>query len=340
MMHERKKYFLTLAVITALMNTSYAGVAAAEEADSQQAVEQVQTRDVVVTASRTEQLVKEAPAAVEVVTRDDIDKMGAENLAQALKLAAGINIMENGMVGQQVSLRGMKTNQTLIMIDGRRIRTEETDQTANYYELQRIDMNNVERIEIVRGAVSSLYGADAMGGVINIITKTPDKEQTTVSADWTSRQSDIGFRYASGKLDKWDFALSYKHAKYRQLNTDESSTGTTTGVMPTWPIAAGGTTSYTKVDNSATKTSNMFGEKDYFNLKADYEIDKKKKLTFFLDYMREDMKSTETSTGTTVYTFPTVVLTPLHMLYHGGTASNTISLGVVVPLSKMLIMIM
>jgi len=131
MMHERKKYFLTLAVITALMNTSYAGVAAAEEADSQQGVEQVQTRDVVVTASRTEQLVKEAPAAVEVVTRDDIDKMGAENLAQALKLAAGINIMENGMVGQQVSLRGMKTNQTLIMIDGRRIRTEETDQTAN-----------------------------------------------------------------------------------------------------------------------------------------------------------------------------------------------------------------
>lgn len=194
MMHKRKKYFLTLAVITALMNTSYAGVAAAEEADSQQVVEQIQTRDVVVTASRTEQLVKEAPAVVEVVTRDDIDKMGAENLAQALKLAAGINIMENGMVGQQVSLRGMKTNQTLIMIDGRRIRTEETDQTANYYELQRIDMNNVERIEIVRGAVSSLYGADAMGGVINIITKTPYKEQTTVSADWTSRQSDIGFR--------------------------------------------------------------------------------------------------------------------------------------------------
>lgn len=189
MMHKRKKYFLTLAVITAMLNTSYAGVAAAEEADSQPAVEQVQTRDVVVTASRTEQLVKEAPAAVEVVTRDDIDKMGAENLAQALKLAAGINIMENGMVGQQVSLRGMKTNQTLIMIDGRRIRTEETDQTANYYELQRIDMNNVERIEIVRGAVSSLYGADAMGGVINIITKTPDKEQTTVSADWTIGQA-------------------------------------------------------------------------------------------------------------------------------------------------------
>ena len=50
----------------------------------------------------------------------------------------------------------MSTNQTLILIDGRRIRTEDTSQTANYYELQRINMDDVERIEIVRGSVSSL----------------------------------------------------------------------------------------------------------------------------------------------------------------------------------------
>lgn len=187
MMHERKKYFLTLAVITAMMNTSYAGVAAAEEADSQQAVEQVQTRDVVVTASRTEQLAKEAPAAVEVITREDLDKMGAENLAQALQLAIGIDVSENGMVGNSVAIRGAKSNQTLIMVDGMRIRTENTDQTANNYELQRVNMADVERIEIVRGATSSLYGADAMGGVINIITKTPDKASKSVFADYTTK---------------------------------------------------------------------------------------------------------------------------------------------------------
>lgn len=171
MMHKRKKYFLTLAVITALLNTSYAGVAAAEEADSQQAVEQVQTRDVVVTASRTEQLVKEAPAAVEVITREDLDKMGAENLAQALQLAIGIDVSENGMVGNSVVIRGAKSNQTLIMVDGMRIRTENTDQTANNYELQRVNMADVERIEIVRGATSSLYGADAMGGLLILLPR-------------------------------------------------------------------------------------------------------------------------------------------------------------------------
>lgn len=257
MMHERKKYFLTLAVITALMNTSYAGVAAAEAADSQQAVEQVQTRDVVVTASRTEQLVKEAPAAVEVISREDLDKMGAENLAQALQLAIGIDVSENGMVGNSVAIRGAKSNQTLIMVDGMRIRTENTDQTANNYELQRVNMADVERIEIVRGATSSLYGADAMGGVINIITKTPDKASQSVFADYTTKQADVGFRVATGQLGKWASSFSYKRSDVHHLDINGSGT--------------------------------QYGTKDYFNVKTKYKIDDKKSLSFFLDYMNEDL---------------------------------------------------
>lgn len=257
MMHKRKKYFLTLAVITALLNTSYAGVATAEEADSQQAVEQVQTRDVVVTASRTEQLVKEAPAAVEVITREDLDKMGAENLAQALQLAIGIDVSENGMVGNSVAIRGAKSNQTLIMVDGMRIRTENTDQTANNYELQRVNMADVERIEIVRGATSSLYGADAMGGVINIITKTPDKASQSVFADYTTKQADVGFRVATGQLGKWASSFSYKRSDVHHLDINGSGT--------------------------------QYGTKDYFNVKTKYKIDDKKSLSFFLDYMNEDL---------------------------------------------------
>lgn len=257
MMHKRKKYFLTLAVITALMNTGYAGVAAAEEADSQQMVEQVQTRDVVVTASRTEQLVKEAPAAVEVITREDLDKMGAENLAQALQLAIGIDVSENGMVGNSVAIRGAKSNQTLIMVDGMRIRTENTDQTANNYELQRVNMADVERIEIVRGATSSLYGADAMGGVINIITKTPDKASQSVFADYTTKQADAGFRVATGQLGKWASSFSYKRSDVHHVDVNGSST--------------------------------QYGTKDYFNVKTKYKIDDKKSLSFFLDYLNEDL---------------------------------------------------
>lgn len=190
-------------------------VAAAEAAG-----DSIQTRDVVVTASRTEQQVKEAPAAVEVITREDIENTGAETLAQALEMATGINVLENGMVGNQSSIRGMNTNQTLILVDGRRVRTENTSETQNYYELQRVNMDEVERVEIVRGAVSSLYGADALGGVINIITKKPGNPGGSASVDWTSRQQDTGFRYDLGKEGKWAWAMNGKVSDVRRRMTN------------------------------------------------------------------------------------------------------------------------
>ncbi len=266
MSNTKKKQLLTLAVVTALMNTGY-GLAHAEEAPAEEAqavevqaaesAQQVQTRDVVVTASRTEQLIKDTPAAVEVVTREDIEKMGAETLAQALQLAVGIDVSENGMVGNSVSIRGAKSNQTLILVDGMRIRTENTDQTANNYELQRVNMADVERIEIVRGAVSSLYGADAMGGVINIITKAPDKASSSVFVDYTTKQADAGFRVATGPVGKWSSSFGYKRSDVHHIDVH------------------GG--------------SGQYGTKDYFNFKTKYQIDSKKSLGFFLDYMNEDL---------------------------------------------------
>ena len=125
---KKKTALLTAAVLGALTLPAYAAEANANaDADTVK----VKANDVVVTASRTEQMVKETPSSVEVITRADIDRMGAENLVQALRLAVGIDIHENGMVGNQSAIRGMDTNQTLILIDGRRIRTENTSETAN-----------------------------------------------------------------------------------------------------------------------------------------------------------------------------------------------------------------
>lgn len=252
---SKKKYFLALAVSLALTNSSYGEIAQA--AENEQEAEQVQTRDVVVTASRTEQEIKDTPSAVEVISREDLDKMGAENLAQALQLAIGIDVSENGMVGNSVSIRGAKSNQTLILVDGMRIRTENTDQTANNYELQRINMEDVERVEIVRGPASSIYGADAMGGVINIITKSPDKESRSVFLDWTTRQTDAGFRVATGPMGKWSASASYRRSDIHHMDVN------------------GG--------------SNQYGPKDYFNITSKYKLDDKRNLGFFLDYMKEDL---------------------------------------------------
>lgn len=75
------------------------------------------------------------------------------------------------MTGNQVQMRGNSTMHTLILVDGKRMAAENTQSSKNAYELKRINISDVERIEIIRSNGSALYGSDAIGGVINIITK-------------------------------------------------------------------------------------------------------------------------------------------------------------------------
>lgn len=260
----KKKGLLLTAAILAAMSVP---VQAAEK--KQEEAAHIKTDEVVVTASRTKQEVRESPSSIEVITREDIDKMGAETLAQALQLALGIDTQENAMVGNRSSLRGMNTNQTLILVDGRRVRTENTSETMNFYELKRINMDDVERIEIVRGAASSLYGSEALGGVINVIKKHPGKMQTAVTLDWTSRQSDEGIRFDSGKLGKWALSGSFKHMDVREQGTDAGS--------------------------------NMYGKKNFFNLDGRMEMTKDKWLDVFFDYLTEDLYMKDSLTQGTDY---------------------------------------
>ena len=259
--HTKKRLLLTAAVLGAMSVPAYAAESASNT--------NVRTDEIIVTASRTEQEVKETPSAVEVITRADIDKMGAETLAQALKLALGIDIQENAMVGNRSAMRGMNTNQTLILIDGRRVRTENTSETMNYYELQRVNMDDVERIEIVRGAVSSLYGSEALGGVINVIRKRPANAQTSLTLDWTTHQSDQGIRLDSGKVGKWAFSTSFKHMDVRERGTDAGS--------------------------------NMYGKKYFFNIDGRMDVAANKWLDVFFDYMKEDLYMKDSLTQGTSY---------------------------------------
>ena len=262
--HTKKKVLLTAAVLSAVSIPAYAAQRAENAPETL-----VHTDEIVVTASRTEQEVKETPSAVEVITRADIDKMGAETLAQALKLAIGIDIQENAMVGNRSAIRGMNTNQTLILVDGRRVRTENTIETMNYYELQRINMDDVERIEIVRGAASSLYGSEALGGVINIIRKRPAEAQASLTLDWTTRQSDQGIRLDSGKVGKWAFSTSFKHMDVRQRGTNAGS--------------------------------NMYGKKYFFNIDGRMDVAQNKWLDVFFDYLKEDLYMKDSLTQGTSY---------------------------------------
>ena len=133
--------------------------------------------EMVVTAEKMPVESKKEPQAVQVVDQKEIESLGAVNATQALELVTGINLSSGkagstaSMGGTQVMLRGMNTNQVLILVDGRRMADEDTSQTKNAYLLSRIPLSTIDKIEVVRGPSGAMYGSDGMGGVINIITK-------------------------------------------------------------------------------------------------------------------------------------------------------------------------
>lgn len=137
--------------------------------------------EVVVTASGFEQELKEAPASMSVVTRQDLETRNYRDLAEALQDVEGIDVRggtgKSG--GLDISIRGMPSDYTLILIDGRR-QNVAGDVTPNGFGAALNSfmppVSAIERIEVIRGPMSTLYGSDAMGGVINIITRKVAKQ--------------------------------------------------------------------------------------------------------------------------------------------------------------------
>ena len=134
--------------------------------------------------------IRKEPQSAEIVTSEDIKSSGAYDMRSALSSVLNLSVERSrpaknaGMGGHQVMLRGMNTNHTLVLVDGKRMADEDTSVTQNFYVLDRISVDRIDRVEIVRGASSALYGSDAMGGVINIITKKHyDKFSGTIKID-------------------------------------------------------------------------------------------------------------------------------------------------------------
>ncbi|UTH76696.1 TonB-dependent receptor domain-containing protein [Chromobacterium sp. IIBBL 290-4] len=133
---------------------------------------------VVVTATGYEQKIKEAPASISVITREELEKQPFTNLADAIRNLEGVSVNGSGPADKDISIRGLPGEYTLIMVDGRRQNTREARSrgTGGFQQYQIPPLEAIERIEVVRGPMSSLYGSDAMGGVINIITRKSLKE--------------------------------------------------------------------------------------------------------------------------------------------------------------------
>jgi vitamin B12 transporter len=172
---------------------------------------------VVVTASRTEQAASQVLAASTVIDRADIERLQPSSLAELLRGVPGVSIANNGGPGKSTSvfMRGTDADHVLVLVDGVRIGSV-TSGTAAF---QDIPVDQIERIEIVRGPYSSLYGSEALGGVIQIFTRRPQgafvPSFSLGVGSWSTLRGSAGFA-GSGKQG-W-YAVESTHDQTDGIN--------------------------------------------------------------------------------------------------------------------------
>lgn len=223
--------------------------------------------EVVVTATRTENDVKKVPASTQVITQEDIKRGGATSVRNALSMYA--NIFQKSKVrggGHDIIIRGMETKHSLVMVNGRRISNEaDANGLGNAMSLDRININDVEKIEIVRGPSSALYGSEAMGGVLNIITK-PSKEQTLLTGlEHTSEDTSHWWHADTGRIGNFSMTLD---ARFNKINRSMLDTAT---------------------------ESDPYGTAQTYNASLNYYVNDHSYVNAYMDYYSQHLK---TDTGT------------------------------------------
>ncbi|EQB19498.1 TonB-dependent receptor domain-containing protein [Novosphingobium lindaniclasticum] len=157
----------TLSLAAAMLGMT--GPAQAEEA----AEGTTNASNIVVTATSRAQEVKDAPASISVITREELERLPYREITDALMEIPGVTVTPGEGNSRDISIRGMSPQYTLILVDGKRLSSRETRTNGgNNSEGGMLPpLESIERIEVVRGPMSSLYGSDAMGGVVNVITR-------------------------------------------------------------------------------------------------------------------------------------------------------------------------
>lgn len=229
----------------------------------------------VVTASSVEQNLKDAPASISVITREDLQRKPVQNLKEVLKDVPGVQLTNESDNRQGVSIRGLGSSYTLILVDGKRVNSRNAVFRHNDFDLSWIPAESIERIEVVRGPMSSLYGSDALGGVVNIITrKVGTQWHGTLSADTTVQEhrdrgdSGNGNFFASGPLV--DDLLGVKvYGALGKRNKDQAS-------------SASGSTGQPRIEGYTSRNANV-----EFSLTPDKDQD----ITFGYGMDRQDRDS-------------------------------------------------
>lgn len=181
--------------------------------------ESIRTEAVQVTASRVERELLDVPMSVSVVTQEDLERETGKTVADFLDQIPGVEVMNDGSQGlKRLKIRGENAFRTLVMIDGQKVSEHKSMSGTPLL----IDPSQIERIEVIKGPASVLYGSDAIGGAVNIITKKggvrPVEGFVTGGLD-TSGSGKTAAGGVSGRANGWSYRLSASTNSYEELET-------------------------------------------------------------------------------------------------------------------------
>lgn len=253
---------LAAAVLTAVLAGSTSVVWAAEQEQAEKPAQEI-----VITANRLKNQKVDTPADVTVITSQQISDRGYRTVTDALEDVPGARVLDAGTPAfeRKVMLNG--DERVVVMVDGRRVNNSmgptSGKSTLDANTLPPVSM--IERIEVVKGGASTLYGADAVGGVINVITKTPEETTGTVHVGYGSwGTQDLGASFG-GKVNKTGFQVGFNRNKASYLKYKD-----TNGDTKKW----NGQSNYTqdalslKLTQDFTKSDGLTVNYDYSNLEG------------------------------------------------------------------------
>lgn len=188
---------------------------------------------IVITGSRVEQPLAATTTATEVITRQEIEDSGANSVAELLQEHPGIQLVD-GLQGSSIEIQGLDPSYVLVLVDGKRV----IGRVFGAIDLERYNIENVERIEIVKGASSALYGSDAIAGVVNIITR---KATRPVQGEVTVQYGNLGLIDTTGLValqqGDWNTRLSGGYHAGDGWDLEPESVHTTGSKFLNWQIA-------------------------------------------------------------------------------------------------------
>lgn len=157
----------------------------------------------VVTTGFGENDADHSPISVSVINHEEIQANMGSSLDELIKDVVGLEVFDGGDRGgrKELAIRGVERDYNLILINGRRVSSNNAIFRGNDFDLSMVPKNSIERIEVVRGPMSALYGSDALGGVINILTKQPSSEDewsTSIASSIATPESDGGSEFTIG----------------------------------------------------------------------------------------------------------------------------------------------